>query len=150
MRRVLAFVLFLAFALPGLAQHYYVDESNGLKYELDDEKHTAELIQQRGTSGSNFGYSSLYSAEKYVVPSYVADEGVRYKVTKLGAFCFYNATNLKEVVLPATIEEIGDGAFSSCRELKKLQLNEGLKKIGERCFKYTYSLEQITIPIPKT
>ncbi len=28
----------------------------------------AELIQQRGTSGSNFGYSSLYSAEKYVVP----------------------------------------------------------------------------------
>lgn len=150
MRRVLAFVLFLAFALPGLAQHYYVDESNGLKYELDDEKHTAELIQQRGTSGSNFGYSSLYSAEKYVVPSYVADEGVRYKVTKLGASCFYNAPNLKEVVLPATIEEIGNGAFISCRELKKLQLNEGLKKIGEKCFKYTYSLEQITIPASVT
>lgn len=150
MRRVLAFVLFFAFALPGLAQHYYVDESNGLKYELDDEKHTAELIEQQGTSGSNFDYSSLYSAEKYVVPSYVADEGVRYKVTKLGASCFYNATNLKEVVLPATIEEIGDGAFICCRELKKLQLNEGLKKIGEQCFKYTYSLEQITIPASVT
>lgn len=81
-------MLFFAFALPGLAQHYYVDESNGLKYELDDEKHTAELIEQQGTSGSNFDYSSLYSAEKYVVPSYVADEGVRYKVTKLGASCF--------------------------------------------------------------
>lgn len=150
LRRVLAFVLFLAFALPGLAQHYYVDESNGLKYELDDEKHTAELIEQQGTSGSNFDYSSLYSAEKYVVPSYVADEGVRYKVTKLGASCFYNATNLKEVVLPATIEEIGNGAFIRCRELKKLQLNEGLKKIGEQCFKYTYSLEQITIPASVT
>ena len=47
-------MLFLAFALPGLAQHYYVDESNGLKYELDDEKHTAELIQQQGTSGYIF------------------------------------------------------------------------------------------------
>lgn len=57
-------MLFFAFALPGLAQHYYVDESNGLKYELDDEKHTAELIEQQGTSGSNFDYSSLYSAEK--------------------------------------------------------------------------------------
>lgn len=143
-------MLLLVFSLPGLAHHYYVDESNGLKYELDDEKHTAELLQQQGTSGSNFGYSSLYSAEKYVVPSYVADEGVRYKVTKLGASCFYNATNLKEVVLPATIEEIGDGAFISCRELKKLQLNEGLKKIGEQCFKYTYSLEQITIPASVT
>ena len=92
----------------------------------------------------------MYSAEKYVVPSYVADEGVRYKVTKLGASCFYNAPNLKEVVLPATIEEIGNGAFISCRELKKLQLNEGLKKIGEKCFKYTYSLEQITIPASVT
>ena len=81
-------MLLLVFSLPGLAHHYYVDESNGLKYELDDEKHTAELIQQQGTSG--YIYSSLYSAEKYVVPSYVADEGVKYKVTKLGANCFYN------------------------------------------------------------
>ena len=141
-------MLLLVFSLPGLAHHYYVDESNGLKYELDDEKHTAELIQQQGTSG--YIYSSLYSAEKYVVPSYVADEGVKYKVTKLGANCFYNATNLKEVVLPATIEEIGDGAFIRCRKLKNLKLNEGLKRIGEHCFEYTYSLEQITIPASVT
>lgn len=150
LQKVLTFMLLLVFSLPGLAHHYYVDESNGLKYELDDEKHTAELIQQQGTSGSNFGYSSLYSAEKYVVPSYVADEGVKYKVTKLGANCFYNATNLKEVVLPATIEEIGDGAFIRCRKLKNLKLNEGLKRIGEHCFEYTYSLEQITIPASVT
>lgn len=149
LQKVLTFMLLLVFSLPGLAHHYYVDESNGLKYELDDEKHTAELIQQQGTSGYIF-YESLYSAEKYVVPSYVADEGVKYKVTKLGANCFFNATNLKEVVLPATIEEIGDGAFIRCRELKKLQLNEGLKRIGEECFKYTYSLEQITIPASVT
>lgn len=150
LQKVLTFMLLLVFSLPGLAHHYYVDESNGLKYELDDEKHTAELIQQQGTSGSIFGYSSLYSAEKYVVPSYVADEGVKYKVTKLGANCFYNATNLKEVVLPATIEEIGDGAFIRCRKLKNLKLNEGLKRIGEHCFEYTYSLEQITIPASVT
>lgn len=149
LQKVLTFMLLLVFSLPGLAHHYYVDESNGLKYELDDEKHTAELIQQQGTSGYIF-YESLYSAEKYVVPSYVADEGVKYKVTKLGANCFFNATNLKEVVLPATIEEIGDGAFIRCRELKKLKLNEGLKRIGEQCFKYTYSLEQITIPASVT
>lgn len=148
LQKVLTFMLLLVFSLPGLAHHYYVDESNGLKYELDDEKHTAELIQQQGTSG--YIYSSLYSAEKYVVPSYVADEGVKYKVTKLGANCFYNATNLKEVVLPATIEEIGDGAFIRCRKLKNLKLNEGLKRIGEHCFEYTYSLEQITIPASVT
>lgn len=141
-------MLFLAFALPGLAQHYFVDESNGLKYLLDDEKHTAELINQPGTLGNM--PSSLYSAEKYVIPSHVQDGGVSYTVTKLGDYCFNRARTLQEVILPATIEEVADGSFKNCGALRVVHLNEGLKKIGEECFEGTPSLEQITIPASVT
>lgn len=142
--KLLTVILFLAFALPGLAQHYFVDESNGLKYQLDDEKHTAELIAQF------YWPSSLYTAEKYVIPSSVVADGASYAVTKLGTDCFSLAENLQEVTVPATVEEIGEGCFSYSRALRVVHLSEGLKKIGTECFKSCTSLEQLVIPASVT
>ncbi|QKX37165.1 leucine-rich repeat domain-containing protein [Metamycoplasma hominis] len=50
-----------------------------------------------------------------------------------------------KVTIPDSVKEIGEGAFSGCRNLKEVILNEGLEKIGAGVFLNT-NIESITIP----
>ena len=45
------------------------------------------------------------------------------------------------------MKEIGHFAFANCRELKDAELNEGLEKIGEKCFINT-ELGYTRVPSP--
>jgi len=45
-----------------------------------------------------------------------------------------------------SVVEIQDNAFNDCYKLKKVLLNEGLKKIGKNAFKGCTSLQSITLP----
>ncbi|RAW47480.1 hypothetical protein DQW92_01275, partial [Metamycoplasma hominis] len=51
----------------------------------------------------------------------------------------------ESITIPSTVKEIGESAFSSCKNLKKVILNEGLEKIGDEAF-YNTNIESITIP----
>ncbi len=53
---------------------------------------------------------------------------------------------LEEIVLPASLREIGDGAFDNCRSLRTVALPEGLERIGERAFEGCGALEGIVLP----
>ena len=61
------------------------------------------------------------------------------------AEAFYS-DSLQSIILPATIKEIKDRAFSSNVSLKSIKLPEGLTTIGVYAFSYNYSLENITLP----
>ncbi|RAW47457.1 hypothetical protein DQW92_01315, partial [Metamycoplasma hominis] len=50
-----------------------------------------------------------------------------------------------KVTIPGSVKEIGESAFSDCKNLKEVTLNEGLEKIGAWAFKYT-NIKSITIP----
>ncbi|RBI46854.1 leucine-rich repeat domain-containing protein, partial [Metamycoplasma hominis] len=50
-----------------------------------------------------------------------------------------------KVTIPSSVKEIGKGAFSDCKNLKEVILNEGLEKIGDEAFSST-KIESITIP----
>lgn len=52
---------------------------------------------------------------------------------------------LTNVVLPNTLEEIGDSAFSSCQKLKNITLPNTIKKLGQAIFSYA-PLESLTLP----
>lgn len=45
--------------------------------------------------------------------------------------CFAQS-GLEELVLPASAREVGTWAFSRCKQLKRVQLNEGLEKLGTK------------------
>jgi len=45
-----------------------------------------------------------------------------------------------------SVIEVGREMFQDCKQLKKVVLNEGLKKIGFRSFYYCYQLEHINFP----
>lgn len=58
-------------------------------------------------------------------------------ITKIGNNAFAG-NNIKDIVIPSTVKEIGDFAFSTKNYLKEectLTLSEGLEKIGKRAFR---------------
>lgn len=68
-------------------------------------------------------------------------------VTKIEANAFYNQTDLGKVVIPASVQEIGDSAFAYCDSIGTINLNEGLTKIGNYAFnQIAYNLTDIEIP----
>lgn len=109
----------------------------------------------------------------YVIKTIIVENGV----TSIGNHAFYNVgqSNLQSVELPnslgyigteafaqqplltdidipASVEEIGEGAFSSCRRLSRVtfetngQNNSSLKKIGRMAFSSCVISSNITIP----
>lgn len=50
---------------------------------------------------------------------------------KIGGFCFCGSA-FEKLVLPASVREVGAGAYCNCGRLKNVRLNEGLEKLGAK------------------
>jgi|GEM_PF-1505157 len=64
-------------------------------------------------------------------------------VTAIGNYAFSNS-NVKEVILPSTVRDLGRGFDSS--SVEKVVLNEGLEVISSRAFRSTPALKEVVIP----
>ncbi len=67
------------------------------------------------------------------------------KVTSIPERAFKDSP-LSEISIPATVETIGDYAFSGCAALESVNLTDGLTTIGYGAFKNCTALIQIAIP----
>ena len=67
-------------------------------------------------------------------------------VDLIGEFAFSSCTALTSIVLPSDITSIGNWAFSSCTNLTNIVLPEGITSIGNQAFKDCKNLPSITIP----
>lgn len=63
----------------------------------------------------------------------------------LGEDFFAYSECLEEVVLPDSLEEISDKAFYGTKQLKKIVIPEGVKKIGAAAF-FDSGIEELTLP----
>lgn len=59
---------------------------------------------------------------------------------------YANHSELKEVNLPDSLEEIGFSSFSRCVNLNKINLPKNLTRIGPEAFKFCKSLKHIELP----
>lgn len=59
---------------------------------------------------------------------------------------FYNCTSLKSVTLAKGITEIGDQAFCNCTSLETINFPDGIKTIGEFAFSNCGAITEIHIP----
>lgn len=84
-------------------------------------------------------YSAL--VEYKYITKVIVEEGI----TSIANNAFEN-TKIREVVLPNTIEEIGEAAFSGCEHLREINLPEGLRRIGRSAFLNCIKLENIVLP----
>ena len=70
--------------------------------------------------------------------------GLRVIAIKAGAF--EGNTDLKEIILPNSIEYIYKDAFKDCSNLEEINFPDSLTYIGESSFENCTSLKEITIP----
>lgn len=70
-------------------------------------------------------------------------------LTKIGISCFDGAS-IKQIAIPDTVTEIGDGAFNYCEQLASIALPSGLQKISSRMLADCRRLTSITIPASVT
>lgn len=66
-------------------------------------------------------------------------------IEKIGERAFANVTHMEEIVIPDSVKEIGAMAFQGCVRLKRVKLPNELKSISAECFE-DCDLEKITIP----
>ena len=71
---------------------------------------------------------------------------VPYGVTTIAVESFACAEKLTSVVIPGTVEVIGELAFEGCLSLKDISLSEGLLYIDRGAFHYCSALESIYLP----
>lgn len=100
---------------------------------------------------TNLNISSIYNVDYLYLGGNVTgcvrakEVDISENVTILSASLF--AGSLFEfLILPQSIESIGEGCFENCNKLKSIKLPDQLSSIGEGCFKGCYNLKSIKLP----
>ena len=106
----------------------------GIKYRLNEETLTAEVIQKKGYEGD------------IIIPETVVFKEVAYRVTSIGEYAFYRCYSLTSIVIPDGVTRIGANAFLWCSSLTSIVIPDGVTSIGEMAFFECKSLTSIVIP----
>ena len=107
---------------------------NGIKYRLDEEILTAEVIELKDDLEHD---ETKLTAEKLmkmifngyegdvIIPETVVFNERTYRVTSIGEKAFAGSLSLKSVTIPDSVTSIGDGAFNDCESLTtKVEIGE--------------------------
>lgn len=70
---------------------------------------------------------------------------VREIISLIGQYAFA-ATSIKSICLPKSIKKIGNAAFSGCRNLRYIKIQDGVSHIGEYAFSHCTLLHSLKIP----
>lgn len=63
----------------------------------------------------------------------------------IGDYAF-QYSGAKSIVIPSSVETIGDYAFYECNDLKELEIQDGVKTIGTRAFWGAYGIKSVELP----
>jgi len=111
-----------------------------------------------GTTASvtydRFNDLSTYRDSSYIIPSMVSYNGLDYVVNKIGDKAFTGgissgSSTASVIVLPNTIETIGQSAFQNCGKLIQFIVPSSVQIMGKDCFKGCDILRRI-IYLPAT
>ena len=85
---------------------------------------------------SDLKYKKLGSITSVNLPNTI-------KIIKYFSLCY---TGISSIIIPNSVEEIGDKAFTNCINLKNIVIPSSVKKMGLDVFERCYSLEEVRIP----
>lgn len=67
-------------------------------------------------------------------------------VTEIPDYAFLGCKNLKKVILPGGLKKIGFQSFSECSSLREINLPSSLEDIGSNSFTYCSKLKKVDFP----
>ena len=93
---------------------------------------------------SDMASNPLYYAKHlYVNGQEVKDLVIPNSVTNIGGYAFYNCSSLTSVTIPESVTSIGDNAFNYCSNMKSLTIPESVTNIGNGAFYNCSSLTSV-------
>lgn len=101
-------------AAPAHAYDLLVD---GIAYNINSDGRTLTVTNTQPINN----YADLTRAD---IPSLLSVDNKNYRVTAIGDFAFYGSAALQVVVIPESVESIGDRALAHCAALDSIIVNE--------------------------
>lgn len=110
----------------------------------EEEKETLENIRYeiRDKEAVILGAKDKTTLTKLILPEMIEE----CPVTEIVTEAFMECEVLEKVVLPDTIEYVGDSAFAWCKKLCEITLSKNLRVIGNSTFWYCGQLTTVNIP----
>ena len=105
----------------------------GIKYRLDENTPTAEVIKKCGLYKGNI-----------IIPETVVFNERTYRVTSIGKEAFAFCYPLTSITIPDSVKRIGWKAFLDCESLEEIIIGNSVKGIGRHAFDGCDSLLSIT------
>ena len=114
-------------------------------------------LSEINVDSNNSSYSSsdgvLFSKDKDVLIKYPqGKEGTSYvipgSVTQIYDKAFTSCDNLEAVTIPSSVTSIGNSAFEYCAKLKTVTIPSSVTSIGEFAYDYCLRLENVVIESP--
>lgn len=90
------------------------------------------------------------SEEIVNIPTYYEVDGEEYGITAIAGQVFYNNSNIKQIIMPNQITNIGLFAFRECVNLESITLSNNVKTLGDSCFWNCSKLTTINLPTSLT
>jgi len=118
-----------------------------VKAILDTGTFTLKITGKGEMYNYSFFLNKLPPWHKEKYEGYIYSVKIEEGVTYIGKSAFYDLEALSEVIIPASVETIGDSAFANCPKLTSVTISESskLSVIESSAFQKT-GLKEITIP----
>lgn len=102
------------------------------------------VLVKADTTGIGNGAFSGNVYLKEVV--FLKDENGNSAIKEIQAGAFANCISLEKIIIPESVEILGNNAFDGCSLLSDVTINKGVISIGDFAFKNCTELEQISLP----
>lgn len=119
---------------------FHIDKEGCLTSYTGSEEHV--VIPERVKRIGGNPDNSIFEDTETEIKSVVIPDSV----IEIGERAFYTCLQLEEVTMGNGVKKIGQEAFAGCFKMKTIHLSDSLQEIGLRAFNFCESLEALELP----